>query len=126
MSRLPNVYRASQCLASLGIRSLGAVVNGKIYAIGGRLGSTIGNKLRRLAEHHQVLCITHLPQIAAYADRHLTVRKETIGNATETKVRLMEGKESVSELFQRAKLQHRCMNCFRCGRNALNSAESIP
>jgi DNA repair protein RecN (Recombination protein N) len=44
--------------------------------VGGRLGSIIGNKLRSLAEHHQVLCITHLPQIASYADRHFTVRKE--------------------------------------------------
>ena len=49
--------------------------------VGGRLGSIIGNKLRGLAEHHQVLCITHLPQIASYADRHLTVRKEVVGNA---------------------------------------------
>ena len=47
--------------------------------VGGRLGSVIGNKLRELAAHHQVLCITHLPQIASYADRHLTVRKEVAG-----------------------------------------------
>jgi DNA repair protein RecN (Recombination protein N) len=57
--------------------------------VGGRLGSVIGNKLRGLAAHHQVLCITHLPQIACYADRHLTVRKEIAGNNTETKVRTM-------------------------------------
>src|SRR5207237_5470878 len=38
--------------------------------VGGRLGSVIGSKLRGLATHHQVLCITHLPQIASYADRH--------------------------------------------------------
>src|SRR5205085_5589216 len=42
--------------------------------VGGRLGSVIGEKLRKLAMHQQVLCITHLPQIACYADRHLTVR----------------------------------------------------
>ena len=47
--------------------------------VGGRLGSVIGSKLRKLAAHHQVLCITHLPQIASYADRHLTVRKEVAG-----------------------------------------------
>ena len=55
--------------------------------VGGRLGSAIGNKLRNLASHHQVLCITHLPQIATYAERHLTVRKETAGNETATTVR---------------------------------------
>jgi DNA repair protein RecN (Recombination protein N) len=68
--------------------------------VGGRLGSTIGNKLRGLASHHQVLCITHLPQIASYADRHLTVRKEVAGDATETKVRTMDGVERLQELAE--------------------------
>ncbi len=47
-----------------------------------------------------MLCITHLPQIASYADRHLTVRKEVIQNATETKVRTMEGPERLQELAE--------------------------
>jgi DNA repair protein RecN (Recombination protein N) len=68
--------------------------------VGGRLGSIIGNKLRALASHHQVLCITHLPQIASYADRHLTVRKEVIGGVTETKVRVMEGSDRLQELAE--------------------------
>lgn len=68
--------------------------------IGGRLGSVLGSKLRRLGSHHQVLCITHLPQIACYADRHLTVRKEVIGKATETKVRLMEGSDRLHEIAE--------------------------
>ena len=68
--------------------------------VGGRLGSVIGNKLRGLADHHQVLCITHLPQIASYADRHLTVRKEVVGKVTETKVRVMEGHERLEELAE--------------------------
>ena len=68
--------------------------------VGGRLGSIIGNKLRGLAEHHQVLCITHLPQIASYADRHLTVRKEVVGAATETKVRVMDGSDRLQELAE--------------------------
>ncbi len=68
--------------------------------VGGRLGSIIGSKLRALASHHQVLCITHLPQIASYADRHLTVRKEVAGGVTETKVRLMEGQDRLQELAE--------------------------
>ena len=43
--------------------------------IGGRLGLAVGRKLRAVAEAHQVLCVTHLPQIAAYADEHLLVEK---------------------------------------------------
>jgi DNA repair protein RecN (Recombination protein N) len=68
--------------------------------VGGRLGSIIGNKLRGLAHHHQVLCITHLPQIASYAERHLSVRKEVVDNRTETKVRMLEGAERLQELAE--------------------------
>ena len=68
--------------------------------VGGRLGSILGSKLRQLASHHQVLCITHLPQIAAYADQHLTVRKEVAGAQTETKVRRMEGAERLQEIAE--------------------------
>jgi DNA repair protein RecN (Recombination protein N) len=68
--------------------------------VGGRLGAVIGKKLRALADHHQVLCITHLPQIAGYADRHLTVRKTVVGDQTQTTVRVMEGEERIEELAE--------------------------
>ena len=68
--------------------------------VGGRLGSTIGQKLRQLASHHQVLCITHLPQIASYADRHFTVRKEVIDDETSTSVRTVTGPERIEELAE--------------------------
>ena len=68
--------------------------------VGGRLGSVIGSKMRQLASHHQVLCITHLPQIASYADRHLTVRKEVVENETETQVRTMSGAERLEEIAE--------------------------
>jgi DNA repair protein RecN (Recombination protein N) len=68
--------------------------------VGGRLGSIIGNKLRALAEHHQVLCITHLANIACYADRHLTVRKSVSGDLTETTVRVMQGDERMQEVAE--------------------------
>ncbi|HEX8520729.1 MAG TPA: DNA repair protein RecN [Tepidisphaeraceae bacterium] len=68
--------------------------------VGGRLGSIIGSKLRRLAALHQVLCITHLPQIASYADRHLTVRKEVRGDQTQTSVSLVDGASRIEELAE--------------------------
>jgi DNA repair protein RecN (Recombination protein N) len=68
--------------------------------VGGRLGSVIGSKLRKLATRHQVLCITHLPQIASYADRHLTVRKEVAGNKTQTSVRAIDGEQRLEELAE--------------------------
>jgi DNA repair protein RecN (Recombination protein N) len=60
--------------------------------IGGRLGSVVGRKMRQLAHAsgeasaHQVLCITHLPQIAAFADRHLHIEKTIEGDDTRTQV----------------------------------------
>ncbi len=68
--------------------------------VGGRLGSVIGNKLRGLADSHQVLCITHLPQIASYADRHFKVGKEVVDGKTESQVRRMEGTERLQEIAE--------------------------
>ncbi len=68
--------------------------------IGGRLGSVIGDKLRALSQHHQVLCITHLPQIACYADRHITVRKESGVKETHTTVRAITGDERTEEIAE--------------------------
>jgi DNA repair protein RecN (Recombination protein N) len=68
--------------------------------VGGRLGSIIGEKLRNLSAHHQVLCITHLPQIAAFADRHLTVQKQVAGKETRTTVRAIDGAERLEELAE--------------------------
>lgn len=54
--------------------------------IGGRLGTIIGSKLRTLAQRHQVLCITHLPQIAAFADTHLRIVKHAGAGETHIEV----------------------------------------
>ncbi len=46
------------------------------------------------------MCITHLPQIACFADRHLTVRKTVSGNNTQTTVQLMDGEQRINELAE--------------------------
>jgi len=46
--------------------------------VGGRAAREIGRRLARLARHHQVIVVTHLAQVAAWADTHLVVRKETV------------------------------------------------
>jgi DNA repair protein RecN (Recombination protein N) len=69
--------------------------------VGGRMGTVIGDKLRSLAAGHQVLCITHLPQIAAYADHHLRIRKVVDGRQTRTQVEsLAEHDTRVDELAE--------------------------
>lgn len=67
--------------------------------VGGRLGSEIGVSIAELARHHQVICITHLPQIACQAGQHLLVRKRTVAGRTTTTVTELSSRESrVDEL----------------------------
>ncbi len=66
--------------------------------VGGSAALGIGRRLARLARTSQVLVVTHLPQVAAYADRHLLVRKETDGHVTESGVRVLDPDERVREL----------------------------
>jgi len=68
--------------------------------IGGRVGMTVGSMLWNLARHHQVMCVTHLPQLAAFGDQHLTVSKLSDNERTTTKVQEVEGDERVKELAE--------------------------
>jgi DNA repair protein RecN (Recombination protein N) len=58
----------------------------------------VGAKLREVAESRQVVCITHLPQIAAPADLHLAVEKASVGGRTVTRVELVDGEDRVLEI----------------------------
>lgn len=66
--------------------------------IGGRIADLVGRRLRDLADTHQVICITHLPQIAAYADRHFLVEKMVDKGSTRTGIRELDKSERVEEL----------------------------
>ncbi len=68
--------------------------------VGGRMGTLIGEKLRRLAAHHQVLCITHLPQIAAFADQHISIHKSVRDGESFTSITMLEGETRVRELAE--------------------------
>lgn len=70
--------------------------------IGGAVAERVGRVLAELATEHQVLCITHLPQIAAFADRHFVVRKEARRGRTRTLVERVEGSLRVDELARMA------------------------
>lgn len=68
--------------------------------IGGRIGTIVGQKLWSLARAHQVLCITHLPQLAAFGDQHYQVQKLVSGERTTTQVKDLAGEARVLELAQ--------------------------
>jgi len=66
--------------------------------IGGRAAEAVGKKLKQLAGTKQVLCITHLPQIASFADQHFLIEKRESGGRTKTSVRPLDADERTKEL----------------------------
>ncbi|MEX2161860.1 MAG: DNA repair protein RecN [Anaerolineales bacterium] len=66
--------------------------------IGGRVGAVVGEKLWRLGRRHQVLCVTHLPQLAAFGDQHFKVEKAVQAGRTTTQVIELEGPPRLREL----------------------------
>jgi DNA repair protein RecN (Recombination protein N) len=66
--------------------------------IGGRVAEVVGRRLREVSVQNQVLCVTHLPQIAAYGSDHFSVRKESLKNRTETLVEHLDHAARVTEL----------------------------
>jgi DNA repair protein RecN (Recombination protein N) len=70
--------------------------------VGGRVADRVGSMLAELAVHHQVLCITHLPQIAAFAQTHFRVAKDVSDGRTRTGIARIEGAERVAEIARMA------------------------
>ncbi|MFV1948555.1 MAG: DNA repair protein RecN [Anaerolineales bacterium] len=66
--------------------------------IGGRIGAVVGEKLYRLTPEHQVICITHLPQLAGFGQQHYQVLKSVSGGRTTIEVHEIHGEERVEEL----------------------------
>jgi DNA repair protein RecN (Recombination protein N) len=66
--------------------------------IGGRVAEIVGERLRRLGERYQVLCVTHQPQIARFADAHYRVVKEAVGGRTRVRVERLSEAERIEEL----------------------------
>ena len=68
--------------------------------IGGRVGFVVGQKLWQLGRNHQVMCVTHLSQLAAFGDQHYRVRKQVTGDRTITEVEELEETGRIVELAQ--------------------------
>jgi DNA repair protein RecN (Recombination protein N) len=66
--------------------------------IGGRAAEAVGKKLKNLSRGNQVLCVTHLPQIATFADHHYLIEKKDSSGRTRTSVRLISGQERTEEI----------------------------
>ena len=68
--------------------------------IGGRVGIRVGSMLWNLGRHHQVMCVTHLPQLAAFGDQHFKVAKRSESGRTTTQVLEISGEDRVTELAE--------------------------
>ena len=86
--------------------------------IGGRVATVVGQKLQSLGDRFQVLCITHLPQIAAYGRTHFLIEKRITGRRTVTNVTSLDGEERVAEIA-------RMMGGAAAGDKAMESAREL-
>ncbi len=95
---LSRILLAMKCVLA-GRNNLPLLIFDEIESgVGPRLGRLLGQKLKTLSLHRQVLCITHLPQIAAFADRHLKIDKIVVGKKTTTVVEEITGQGRLAEL----------------------------
>jgi len=92
------IMLALRAVLSSGDRGRTLVFDEIDSGVGGRLGPEVGAALRALGEHHQILCVTHLPAIAAVAARHLALTKEVRAGRTRTTLACLEGEARVAEV----------------------------
>jgi DNA repair protein RecN (Recombination protein N) len=102
LSRVMLALKASVESASGRKRSSGAqrtlVFDEIDTGIGGRAAEAVGKKLKSLSRSNQLLCVTHLPQIATFADHHYLIEKKAVGGRTRTTVHLITGEERTEEV----------------------------
>jgi DNA repair protein RecN (Recombination protein N) len=95
---LSRILLALKSVASLDATGLTLVFDEVDAGIGGRVADVVGRKLKGIAARHQVLCVTHLPQVASLADHHFAVQKRVERGRTLTEVRLLSATERVEEV----------------------------
>ncbi len=79
-------------------RVLGVVFDEIDAGIGGRIGEAVGRRMKRIGRERQVICITHLPQIAALGDHHFVVYKKEEKGRVVTRIKKLEGDERIREI----------------------------
>jgi DNA repair protein RecN (Recombination protein N) len=95
---LSRMSLAVQVIASDGSAIPTMVFDEVDSGVGGRVAEMVGHRLRELSTRRQVLCVTHLPQVASLADQHFLISKVSDGKATRTGVRGLNKKERIQEL----------------------------
>ena len=92
--------------------------------IGGRSGEVIGRKLWKLSQSHQVICVTHLPQIAAFADAQFRVTKQTSGQRTSSHIETLDRETRFKELAAMIGGPKYTQNALNAARELIENAEA--
>lgn len=95
---LSRISLAIQVIASEGSGVPTLIFDEVDAGIGGRVADIVGRELRRLAGNRQVLCVTHLPQVASLAHHHVQVHKQSVRRRTHTDLRNLSGEDRVEEI----------------------------
>ena len=93
--------------------------------VGGRLGRVIGQKMAGIARRRQVLCVTHLPQIACFADVQMKVTKEVENDRTFTRLTPLEGEARVDEIAEMIRGEQRTAVTRREAQDMLADARRL-
>jgi DNA repair protein RecN (Recombination protein N) len=88
---LKSILAASESVATIVFDEVDA-------GIGGAVAEVVGRKLTTLAQHHQVICITHLPQIAKFGDHHFKISKHVVSGRTRTAITLLSDDDRTREI----------------------------
>jgi DNA repair protein RecN (Recombination protein N) len=91
--------------------------------VGGRSGEVIGKKLWNLSRNHQVICVTHLPQIAVFGDTHYSVSKKVVGARTVSNIEVLQGEARLKELAVMLAGQQHTVNSFNTAKELAQRAE---
>jgi len=92
--------------------------------VGGRLGASLGLKLQEIASNRQVLCVTHLAQLACYGACQYRVEKKVSGDRTVTMVERLDGERRVEEIATMMRGSHRTEHSIEEAREMLEAAEN--
>lgn len=99
-----------------GVKSL--ILDEVDAGIGGEAATAVGAKIKCLGEQLQLICVTHLPQVAAFADHHYQVRKEALDGRTSARLQILDDEARVAEMA-------RMLGGARVGRQALDHAREL-
>jgi DNA repair protein RecN (Recombination protein N) len=94
--------------------------------VSGRIARIVGEQIEELSRYHQVICITHLPQIASLGERHVVVEKEVSQGRTETRIRDLQNEDRVQEIAKLLGAGKITAAALENARDLLNKSHQTP